>query len=184
MCLSQIFLRGLGALSSPFLLLSPYDLFSFEQHSRSKGSIIILIKNFRLQNMTIGPVNERLLYYFFQFSSSMTCGLQHCQMEDLVKEYGICNGQEKKKKLSKCTDQQTEFKWKAFNEFADKLTFAELKELIDDYLDAYLFQLDSCVFQLESSGILGIPWNSWIPARIRRIWPESVEEWKVLEFMT
>ena len=44
-----------------------------------------------------------------------------------------------------------------------------------------LFQSDSCVFRPESSGIPGIPRNSWIPAGIRGIRPESVEEWKVLE---
>lgn len=42
-------------------------------------------------------MREYILYYFFQFSSNMSCGLQICQMEELVKEYGICNGQEEKK---------------------------------------------------------------------------------------
>ena len=45
----------------------------------------------------------------------------------------------RKKKLCTCTDQQTEFKWKALNEFADKFTFAELKEeLIDYYPDVQM----------------------------------------------
>ena len=40
---------------------------------------------------------ERILYYFFKFSSNMACDLQICQMEELVKEYGIGNGQGEKK---------------------------------------------------------------------------------------
>ena len=61
------------------------------------------------------------------------------QMEDLFEEYGIRDDQEKKKKLGKYADQQTEFEWKAFNEFDDTSTFVEFKKaLIDDYPDAQM----------------------------------------------
>jgi len=61
------------------------------------------------------------------------------QMEDLFEEYGIRNDQDKKKKLGKYTDQQTEFEWKAFKEFEDGVDFAEFKKaLIDDYPEAQM----------------------------------------------
>jgi len=61
------------------------------------------------------------------------------QMEDLFEEYGIRNDQEKKKKLGKYADQQTEFEWKAFNEFDENISFADFKKaLIDDYPDAQM----------------------------------------------
>jgi len=61
------------------------------------------------------------------------------QMEDLFEEYGICNDQDKKKKLGKYADQQTEFEWKAFREFEDGIDFAEFKKaLIDDYPEAQM----------------------------------------------
>jgi len=61
------------------------------------------------------------------------------QMEDLFEEYGIHNDQDKKKKLGKYADQQTEFEWKAFKEFEDGIDFAEFKEaLIDDYPEAQM----------------------------------------------
>jgi len=61
------------------------------------------------------------------------------QMEDLFEEYGIRNDQEKKKKLGKYANQQTEFEWKAFNEFDENCTFADYKKaLIDDYPDAQM----------------------------------------------
>jgi len=61
------------------------------------------------------------------------------QMEDLFKEYGIHNDQDKKKKLGKYADQQTEFEWKAFREFEDGVDFAEFKKaLIDDYPEAQM----------------------------------------------
>ena len=47
------------------------------------------------------------------------------QMEDLFEEYGIHNDQDKKKKLGKYADQQTQFEWKAFKEFEDGVDFAE-----------------------------------------------------------
>jgi len=61
------------------------------------------------------------------------------QMEDLFEEYGILSDQEKKKKLGKYADQQTEFEWKAFKEFEDGIEFAEFKKaLIDDYPEAQM----------------------------------------------
>ncbi|EDR06400.1 uncharacterized protein LACBIDRAFT_328727 [Laccaria bicolor S238N-H82] len=58
------------------------------------------------------------------------------QMEDLFAEYGINSDVEKKKKLGKYTDQQTEFEWKAFKTFEDG-SFDEFKKaLIADYPDA------------------------------------------------
>ena len=61
------------------------------------------------------------------------------QMEDLFDEYGINDNQEKKKKLGKYTDQQTEFEWKAFNEFEEGKTFADFKKaLIEDYPEAQM----------------------------------------------
>jgi len=61
------------------------------------------------------------------------------QMEDLFEEYGIHNDQDKKKKLGKYADQQTEFEWKAFKEFEDGIDFAEFKKaLIDDYPEAQM----------------------------------------------
>jgi hypothetical protein len=61
------------------------------------------------------------------------------QMEDLFEEYGIRNDQDKKKKLGKYADQQTEFEWKAFKEFEDGVEFADFKKaLIDDYPEAQM----------------------------------------------
>ena len=55
-------------------------------------------------------------------------------MEDLFDEYGINDNQEKKKKLGKYTDQQTELEWKVFNEFEEGTTFTGFKKaLIEDY---------------------------------------------------
>jgi len=60
-------------------------------------------------------------------------------MEDLFEEYGICNDQDKKKKLGKYADQQTEFEWKAFKEFEDGIDFAEFKKaLIVNYPEAQM----------------------------------------------
>jgi hypothetical protein len=61
------------------------------------------------------------------------------QMEDLFEEYGIHDDQNKKKKLGKYADQQTEFEWKAFDQYADDHTFADFKKaLIDDYPEAQM----------------------------------------------
>jgi len=61
------------------------------------------------------------------------------QMEDLFEEYGIHNDQDKKKKLGKYADQQTEFEWKAFKEFEDSINFSEFeKALIDDDPDSQM----------------------------------------------
>jgi hypothetical protein len=60
-------------------------------------------------------------------------------MEDHFYYYGIRNDQDKKKKLSKYADQQTEFEWKAFDQYADDHTFADFKKaLIDDYPKAQM----------------------------------------------
>ncbi|KIK05340.1 hypothetical protein K443DRAFT_130488 [Laccaria amethystina LaAM-08-1] len=61
------------------------------------------------------------------------------QMEDHFYYYGIRNDQDKKKKLGKYADQQTEFEWKAFDQYADDHTFADFKKaLIDDYPKAQM----------------------------------------------
>lgn len=58
-------------------------------------------------------------------------------MEDLFKEYGVDNDQDKKRTLGKYTDQKTEFEWRAFDTYGSESTYDEFKTaLIDDYPEA------------------------------------------------
>lgn len=58
-------------------------------------------------------------------------------MEDLFKEYGIDDDQDKKRYLGKYTDQKTEFEWRAFETYDLSSTYEDFKTaLIDDYPEA------------------------------------------------
>ena len=59
------------------------------------------------------------------------------QMEDLFKEYGIDEDQDKKRYLGKYMDQKTEFEWRAFETYDSSSSYEEFKTaLIDDYPEA------------------------------------------------
>jgi hypothetical protein len=59
------------------------------------------------------------------------------QMEDIFKEYGVDDDQDKKRYLGKYTDQMTEYEWRAFETYDSSSSYEEFKAaLIDDYPEA------------------------------------------------